>query len=748
MERLGRTIERLIEEIIEDVLESAPDGRHHRRAERQEPTSLLQRGSDLLLSTPESCWVPAGRPVTVAGYTIEGGLIYVGRQLTGVGKHVQVEPALIDPSLPIRRGTRPSAKTGNGYYGYYVMRASYKELSPSQRGAYLEWLAGGRQDPTALISYVMLFFYGLERRLLADTARSPEVWHEADQIIAEVRRLRRLHSDYSIRDRVDRFLDVVGLLRRTGKRVYESPPPDVGRSWELPLQLKVGLGQLVADGKPIPADWGLAWLRAHPEVRLLTAAQRCREEFERLWTLRYPEHFGEGLRVKKNKRRLTAKYYPASPSFGRGLDLPLGDIPDVGGLTSPVSRLQELADRCSQELDTYSRWIGKHTQGRDTVAAIALLPPALRASTSSKALTDLKAWLEGALEGRRYAVLDGKELLAHWREDQPAKLNRAESSSLLRLLAELGYGMEPDIRLGGPTVSEGPVVLFRLDGDHASTPGAGYETATLLMDLAALVGDADGGLDDRQRAGVLAYVDEVVGAGRSMRNRLHAHLEWRLVSRAKPARLRARLAEVAEADRPATGRFLVGVAAADGHISPNEIDLLSKLYRWLELPSSDLFGQIHAASVAPVADGPVTVRAGIAGAPAYAIPPKPVGDQVVLDRARVSAGLAEAEEVGALLGAIFSDEDGPVAGQVAGTLPPSEGVAGLDAAHTSLLRALAAKPEWSRDEVEALARERGLLPQGALDTINEAALEATGEPACEGDDPIEMNGPVMEELLG
>jgi hypothetical protein len=54
---------------------------------------------------------------------------------------------------------------------------------------------------------------------------------------------------------------------------------------------------------------------------------------------------------------------------------------------------------------------------------------------------------------------------------------------------------------------------------------------------------------------------------------------------------------------------------------------------------------------------------------------------------------------------------------------------------------------WTRADVEDLAATRGLLPDGALDAINEAALDLSGEPLCEGADPILINSYALEEML-
>src|ERR1019366_8612643 len=102
--------------------------------------------------------------------------------------------------------------------------------------------------------------------------------------------------------------------------------------WEVPFELRLGLGQLAADARPLPADWALAWLRLHPPG---------------------------GLRTPATRR-------PA----GRGL-------PDVAGLSAPLARLREIAGAACDDLDAYSRYLGRHPDGAGTAAALALLPPGI-----------------------------------------------------------------------------------------------------------------------------------------------------------------------------------------------------------------------------------------------------------------------------------------------------------------------------------------------------------------------------------
>src|SRR6266487_2973724 len=46
-------------------------------------------------------WFAPGETTTIAGYAIPGGFLYVGRHLNAVNELRAVEPALINPELPV-----------------------------------------------------------------------------------------------------------------------------------------------------------------------------------------------------------------------------------------------------------------------------------------------------------------------------------------------------------------------------------------------------------------------------------------------------------------------------------------------------------------------------------------------------------------------------------------------------------------------------------------------------------------------
>jgi hypothetical protein len=56
------------------------------------------------------------------------------------------------------------------------------------------------------------------------------------------------------------------------------------------------------------------------------------------------------------------------------------------------------------------------------------------------------------------------------------------------------------------------------------------------------------------------------------------------------------------------------------------------------------------------------------------------------------------------------------------------------------------RPSWTRHELEDAAADLDLMLDGALEQINEAALDAFDVAFCEGTDPVEINLDLLERL--
>lgn len=695
-------------------------------------------------------WLPRGSGATVAGVIIPGGMIYVGTGLRAISKY-GTEPALIDPNLPIDRRNPDRACTLMPYW------PSYSTIPPGSRAAYLEWLARGRRDPEFGIGHVFLFLYGLERRALYDAQASEVANAEIPAVIEEVEQLVAVYgSQGSFQSYATAFLSVLKGLGVGNLATSEPPPATITPSWEFPLSVRLGLGVLALEGKPIPPEWALAWFRSAPTTRLRTPGQRCPEELAALFSTRYKARFGDGLVVRPSKKTIDLSYRPASASFAGVVRLSFSDrklaagIPDVVSLQGPLTKITEVAESCVTDLEPYSRWVGRNPSLKSSPAAVALLPPELVTAPTVGSVAELWNSIEMRLEGEAAALLPASDLLDGWRTGQTARLTRSDLVLFAQLLEKRGYGIEPDVRFGGPVLTaEKPCVVFRLAPGSPSAPSSRYAAATVLLQLSIAVAAADDDVSRHESELLEEHMGSALGISAEERTRLHAHLRWLLEERPSTTGLKKRLETIDGQQREAIGRFLVGVAAADGRVTPSEVTTLTKLYRLLDLDPQSVYSEVHAqTSAPPPAAGPVTVRPPSTSRAGYGIPAAPqraTTQAIPLDMARVEQKLQQTAAVSALLQSIFIEEEEP------GTSVPAidssaAAVAGLDGPHSMFLRSLAARPTWSRAEVEALASDAGVLPDGALDAINEAALNTCGEPLCEGDDPIEIIPDVLKEL--
>ena len=289
--------------------------------------------------------------------------------------------------------------------------------------------------------------------------------------------------------------------------------------------------------------------------------------------------------------------------------------------------------------------------------------------------------------------------------------------------------------------------MFRLSADFPTAPSPQYATAVLLLRLATAVSGVDDVIGEAEHRQVQAYIESALHLSEGERVRLSAHFRWLLHNQPGFTGLRKRVASLDSEKRLSIGQFLVTLAAADGQISAAEVKALTKIFHLMGLDEATLFNNIHALSRPPGPEiEPVTVRPADAASTGFAIPRPMAADAgFVLDMGRVASKLRETAAVSVLLNEIFvSDED-------EGRAPLSRDEArtpeGLDVACLQLLRALMEQNRWSRSDFEKLAHEIGLLPDGALEEINEAAYEVCGEAVCEGEDPIEVNSRVIKELL-
>jgi len=406
-----------------------------------------------------------------------------------------------------------------------------------------------------------------------------------------------------------------------------------------------------------------------------------------------------------------------------------GDVPDVTTLTRPIKALMEIADRSTDQLASYSRLCGRDPSLVDSLESRVLLPaPAWPAEDKTR----LDALIARVQEGSVTLTLRELEALlgSTW---QP--LTRKGVCNLAQLLEAGNVGIEPNVLGGARTPqSRNNVVLFGQPARDATVVAdAGYQTAALTLQMGAALAKSDGEFGEQEIEFLRGKIDEWERLTPAERCRLHAHLQLLVTDPPTLTGLKKKLESLSMAARETIAAFMVTLAQSDGFVSPDEVKLLEKIYKALGIEPDRVFRDVHAA--------------GAGGGRASAARGHESG--IHLDADRIAVLQQDTARVSAMLSEIFTEEVPDQDLQEPAEPAPEDQptlLLGLDEPHCAFARLLLTRPQWARTELEDAAADLGLMLDGALEQINEAAFDALDAPLCEGDDPIDVDTELLEKI--
>lgn len=674
----------------------------------------------------EPRWILGPETWEVGSVTFEARLLYVGNQHHPYAypRH----PSLIDPALPV-------ADSYSASDAVMTWNIDYSAFEPAVRRGYLEWLAGGRTGG-ASPAFAKLYFQGLERRLLFEDARA-----DAPLILAELRRLMPFYGDdYNFGPAATKLIDLASVISKE-----EGPPTrpslSLRNGFELPLKLRIELGERVAAGDALDADAALCWLLATPDTWPRTPVTRCFDEFLDLWRRRFRQSYATGLKIRVPKARIDYRYQSAT---GFHVDLRLADVPDLSGTTAPIVRLHEMMNACSDELGSYSRMVGSDAAARGTIAAAALLPRDMVDGPFGKPLRVARTRLDLTSGAPTLTTADAvMEIVGLAPVGANGTIGSPSQKQIAQRLDAMAVGFEPDRRHGatGAMTGGSAVGLFEI-GD--ATQGAGddpaYAIARSVVDVAILAASSDGSIVQSELLTIGEHVVGLTELGDHARRRLAAHVA---VVAKQPPKVSAALKRLA--DMPADAKRAVAAAAAatilaDGQILPAEVRFLENLYKVLGLPADDVYGVLHRGGEpdAPVSVMPARAEAGVA------LPPREPGADLGIDVARLARIRSETSDVSKLLASIFVEEEvaEPAKSQTVavGRYP------GLDTAHAALLSGIVDGSVASRAQFDAAARAARLGAEGAIETLNEWGFDQFDEPVLDDGETLVIPSHILTLL--
>lgn len=681
-------------------------------------------------------WKPAASEFVVQGFVIKQGFLYVGEKMPAPGQSGIPDAALINPRLKAFSCDFDDEGKNFSYW------PSYSEIPPASRGAYLNWLANGRNDESIGIGYVFLYFYGLERRLLHDAVKQDVPKQEIIDIINEIIRLMTIYSEKSrsFRNYASSLLNIAMILHFP-EEADAVPIELLSESYDYPALLKWRLGQLAKQGEPIPFKWALLWYMSCPDKTLRKVAQRCPNEFKTLFATKYQERFGSGMLIPLNKTKLKINYQPASPSLMHGnvFDEVKNDYPDLTIISGPINTLEQIADECYKELDQFSRYLGSHPDRYNSVFAQFLLPKALLQKTNSQVFTALKNKLcDQEITERGIKLIPVKTLLTEIELGDYDQLAKNDILTIVDVLAKMDLGIEPDIRFCGiKMTTEQRVCIFKMNSPKSDEDNNRHYLR-LLLRLGVIIAEADENVS-AQEIDYLTNIIENSKLSDDDRIRFFAFLEFLFNNDAGISDLKIKLAALDKQQQNIIGGAMLELLHVDGVVAPSEIVQLEKIYKMIGLDPSRIISQIHDYQAARE---PVLVQTANENND-FAIPPSNIKkNKLQLSQEQIAKKELETKEVCKILSSIFdTDEEEPSSASVVMTIE------GLDLAHSKLFNEIVKKEEWARSELEKLCNPLSLMPDGALETLNEFAYATAGSPMIDGDDPIYIDLEIAKEIL-
>ncbi|MFL4555740.1 TerB N-terminal domain-containing protein [Yersinia kristensenii] len=676
-------------------------------------------------SLARASWLRPGELAVVAGINLPDGMVYIGNKYksnrTGaepafINPSMDVAPEEIDISLPLIDNT-----------------PDYSTCSPEARKGYLQWLSDGRKSPNADISYVFLFFYGLEHRILIDAAIDPIAKKELPILESEINRLLNIYGKNNAFNHYAQNLLVYITRVNIDEKLYLSPPPAIREaSTELPLALLVGLGQLALDQKPLPVEWALAWGEADPAINQNISMAHCADVFATLFRQRYQEQYGDGFLLPVNKTKLQIFYRPASAGLmGQEFLQQITDLPNVAVCKTHRDKLRAIFEICQQELDIYNRFASINPKKKMALEGQLLMPVALWSVALKTELETIKTRVGYGL----LMVTLGElflQLSTACGTKPLERLSRSHVMALTYALASLQVGIEPDVRADNRTpVLQDTVALFPIESLVAeSATFDAYRVTMLTVELACAAVMFDGRIGEPESIILTRHIDAWGFLSPGQRMRLKAYLQPGIRKNNTLLALKNNLEPLSLENRRVIARFLAHLLQVEGTITPQEVKFLERVYKRFALDSKCVYADLDSRAT------PMTLS----------LPSATV--EVVTDTDRVSLLKKESQELAKLLENLF------IAATVATATTPDINPQSLVAitAHlpdsiVTFLKLLISRDSWDREKLVDITADMEVKLDDALIEINRKILAVFDAPLITGDATITINREISAALL-
>ena len=667
-------------------------------------------------------WHGKGAIFQVGSHYIDCGFVYVGNHMIGFDGS-GTECALINPNLHVKFGDPYYRDSTLGYWPHY------SKLSGTCRGAYLQWLASGKEDPGVNIGYVFLYFYGLERRILLDHKNGLVSDEEFKDIYIEVKRLKGIYgTNRSFNNYSSDFLEYM-LMIRPDLATHEMKLND-----ELNFEFNLYLAKFMSSKKPLPALIAekLAYMLGTTNSR--STLYKCKDEASVMFRYYYKQEFNEGVALSQSEEMLAVEYKPASGSLS-GIPLEKSKVPSIHACKE-AEQLVEILEKIEKELIPFSRFINKLENSRDpnikhTLNAFVLLPKSYLALSENQTIISFKKWLSDSVDAQ-----SGNVSLSHvWLKLNmfiTSKVTKKELTLLTNLFEKTGYGFAPDHRYNPEKLAfDSNIYVFETEYEGDFEPSSNFFRIQALIKIGAVLFAKEQKLQFSK-----LIIDIIMDSSLKEIETLHlsSYLKWVLGSLLEFKGLKPFLKNLDDEDRRMLSLSLTRIYSAIGNACNNKMKELEKAYTLLSVDRTLLITDLHNVSSS-----------------SFVHAKKKSAFEINLEHLeRIDA---ETNDVKSILSDIFTDEniddfekEEKSQDNKVDIKANSDEFNGLSGNNLVLFNKLKTKEEWELDDIESLCKELGLMMEGSIEEINDWAFDLVDAAIIELDDMVYVDLEIIEEI--
>lgn len=694
------------------------------------------------VSQPQFHWYGKGTQIRIGTYIINDPMTYYSEgNPSDIFSDGADQSSCIYASLPVGVAL-DEGKSALGYWPHY------SRITPNQRANYLEWLASARKTILTDIGYAFIFFYGLEQRSLIEKKDIGPILQEVILLLT------RYPQSGSFNSYLSKF--VIYTISRAGlnrisqeqfRFIFEKTPTS---SFE--EGLAVGLAWLYKNSIPLPVSWAKKVAFFDPRTTKSVVVDRFPAKFNQLFSLNYRERFNKGIILSVLDKNRGIDYIPASSTLFTAIPeqehsrlLPTAIIPNVIGLQHQFDPIIDIWNQCVEDLKPLSRKVsrGISAGSRESYEA---LPDELRKLTDHP---DRQKWnkvIEKYAREDGFAIPKISVLAEAQGLEKKFSLTMKESIGLVETAGYMKLAVEPDPRITKqPYKWDDTVALYYPTGSRVVTNNPQFVSASFILELGVAIAYADGFIDKKEVNQISESLDYLFMLDPEEVQRLEALKQVLVHQKPSLQNLKKRFHKsFSEADLEKLSGFLISIANADGSISQNEVSVLGKIYKAFGIETGrikDLITKLQSPPTEPIVvkEGKKTDTIG------EKIPERPPQAQaIILDKGKLDKLIKDTNGVSTLIKRAMSEPERNGATSLG---PRSTGAmtnvthrgSGLDRKYYRLLAMMLRKKTCEKNAFEKHARECGIMPNAAMEAINDWSCDRFGHNLIKDGDPITVN---------